>query len=449
MTNASTRETSAARGSPACTVGLDLRRRSRVAAVAVDRRGRLRAWASIQGEDDPVALAKLALEALSVTARELRVLVGSEWAQAGTWEGVREPDASQIAELLAAEGHAPIMAPAVASAAAGSGSWLVAACDEEKARSLAEGLAELVALEPTLVVDQLLLLQQLQAGGVAMEGRGDELLIVARPADSAALARSLTGELDAEQARSEALRTLQAVGGARQVWLLGSRRAELRQLLEHGGLELRQEAMPVCDGQTLPPGLELTWRLATARDLAVLAGPRLAKRRRIMLWARRASILAVALVCLSAGLALFGAVASLRMRARHMADGEGLAAIQTQAQRLREAGDLAREVSRLRSELGPRRVPWPRLAAPIADLARQSPQGIGWERLTIDEGQLELEASAASASDLELLRSGLERGFGISNASWDEPTPSEDGPGLRQTFRATLVTPQNVGREAP
>jgi hypothetical protein len=396
-----------------------------------------------------VALARLALGALSVRPKELRVLVGSESAQVGAGAGAAEPEASQISETLVAEGHEPILTPAVAAAAAGSGSWLVAGCEEEKARSLAEELADLQAVEPILVVDQLLLLQHLEPGAVAMESGDSELLIVTRPADAAPLTRSLPSALGAEQARSEALRTLRAAGGASYVWLLGSRRAELRQLLDRDGLDLRQEAMPVRDGQSLPPELELTWRLATASDPAALDSPRLGRRRRGMLWARRAAVLAIALASLSALLVLFAAVASLRMQARNRAEREQLAAIETQVRRLREAGELGQEVARLRAELGPRRLPWPRLAAPIADLARQSPPGAGWERLTIVDGELELEVSASGASpllDLELVRSALERGVGISNSSWDEPAPNAEGPGLRQTFRATLTAPRDGGQ---
>jgi hypothetical protein len=85
-------------------------------------------------------------------------------------------------------------------------------------------------------------------------------------------------------------------------------------------------------------------------------------------------------------------------------------------------------------------------------LVRRSPPDIGWERLAIVEGELELEVSSAGASplvDLELARSTLESTPGFSNASWDEPVPDPTGVGLRQTLRATLATPPgSSAREA-
>ena len=136
----------AASGRPRCTVGLDLRQSSRAAAVAVDSNGQLRAWASIRGEDDPVALTKLALETLSVRAKKVRVLVGSGWARVGVCEGVRAPGAGEISEALVAEGYEPILTSAIAASSAESGTWLVAGCDEGKAQSLVDGLAELLVL---------------------------------------------------------------------------------------------------------------------------------------------------------------------------------------------------------------------------------------------------------------------------------------------------------------
>ena len=416
----------------------------------MDAKAQLRAWAVIRGEDDPVALTRVALETLSVRPKKVRVLVGSEWARVGVWEGERAPGAGEITEALVAEGHEPILTPAIAAAPAESGAWLVAGCDEEKARSLVDELAELLVLEPTLAVDQLLLLDLLQPGTAAMEIIEEELLIVTRPADAAPLTRSLPTALKAEQTRSEALRTLETIGGVQSIWLLGARRAELRQILDQQGLDLYQEALPACVGEPLPADLELIWRLATAIDPATLSSPRLAKRRQSMQWARRASSLAIALIVLSAILVALGVSAALRVRAIRSADSAGLAAIESQVRQLREAGALAQEVERLRGQLGPRGLPWPQLAGPVDELVRRSPPDLGWERLAIVEGELELEVSSAGASplvDLELARSTLEGTPGFSNASWDEPVPDQTGPGLRQTLRATLATPPGSARE--
>ena len=429
----------AATGRPRCTVGLDLRRPSHVAAVAVDGKAQLRAWASIRGEDDPVALTRIALETLSARPKEVRVLVGSERVRVGVCEGAGAPGAEEITEALVAEGHEPILNAAIASSSAESGTWLVAACDEEKARSLVNGLAELLVLEPVLVVDQLLLLEQLQPGAAAMEITGDELLIITRPAAP-----------DAEHTRAEALRTLQTIGSAQSIRLLGARRAELSQMLDQQGLNLHQEALPACGGEPLPAELELAWRLATSIEPAELSSPLLAKRRQSMQWARRAGMLAVAVIVLSAILVVFGVSAALRVRAVQSADRAGLAALQTQIQQLREAGALAQEVERLRGQLGPRGLPWPRLAGPINELVKRSPPSMGWERLSMIEGELELEVSSAGVSplvDLELARSALEGTPGFSNTSWDEPIQNPTAPGLRQTLRATLATPPGRARE--
>lgn len=451
MLAASGKSGSAATGRPRCIVGLDLRRPSRVVAVAVDGKAQLRAWASIHGEDDPVALTRIALETLSVRPKEVRVLIGSERVRVGVCEGAGAPGAAEISEALVAEGHEPILKAAVASLSADSGAWLVAACDEEKARSLVDGLAELLVLEPTLAVDQLLILEQLQPGTAAIEITGDELLIVARPAGAAPLTRSLPASPDAEQTRSEVLRTLVKIGGARSIRLLGGRRTQLREMLDQQEFDLDQEALPAYGGEPIPADLELTWRLATAISPAGLSSPELAKRRQSMQWARRAAVLSVAVIILSVILVAFGISAALRIRAVQSADSAELAAFQSQIQQLREAGALAQEVERLRAQLGPLSLPWPRLAGPIDELVRRSPPGMGWERLAIVEGELELEVSSAGVSplvDLELARSALEGTPGFSNASWDEAVPDPTGPGLRQTLRATLVSAPGSTREA-
>lgn len=441
----------AASGRPRCTVGLDLRQSSRAAAVAVDTKGQLRAWASIRGENDPVALTKVVFETLSVRAKEVRILVGSGLVRVGVCEGAHAPGAREISEALVAEGHEPILTPAIAASSAESGTWLVAGCDEGKAQSLVDGLAELLVLEPTLAVDQLLLMEHLQPGTAAMENSEDEFLIVTRPADAVPLTRLLSTAMEAEQTRSEALRTLETIGGARSIRLLGARRAELRKLFDQQGLDLHQQALPACGGETLPADLELTWLLATAIGPSELSSPRLVKRRQSMQWARRATVLAVVFIVLSAILVAYGVTASLRLRAAQSADSAGLAAVGSQVKQLRETGALAQKVERLRGQLGPRGLPWPRLAESIDELVRRSPPDIGWERLAIVEGELELEVSSAGASplvDLELARLTLEGTPGFSNASWDEPVPDPTGLGLHQTLRATLVIPPGGAPEA-
>jgi hypothetical protein len=80
---------------PAATVALDLRLAGRVAAVAVERRGALAAWAVVAGGDDPVALARRALRELRVRPRRISVLLGAA-GSGGTLE-------TQVAVLGAAK----------------------------------------------------------------------------------------------------------------------------------------------------------------------------------------------------------------------------------------------------------------------------------------------------------------------------------------------------------
>ncbi len=98
-------------------------------------------------------------------------------------------------------------------------------------------------------------------------------------------------------------------------------------------------------------------------------------------------------------------------------------------------------MERLRTELAGRTAPWPRLAEPVAALARQLPPEVGWERLQIRDGALELEAAAtgaAPAAQLELLRHALQSSPGITNLSWAPPAADPQSPRLRQVFRAAV-----------
>ena len=112
---------------------------------------------------------------------------------------------------------------------------------------------------------------------------------------------------------------------------------------------------------------------------------------------------------------------------------------------------MAEEVERLRTELSGWTPPWPRLAEPVAALAQQLPPEVGWERLQITDGALELEASAIGATPaarLELLRRALQRSPDIVNLSWSPPAVDPESHRLRQVFRATLKgAPSDAPRE--
>lgn len=108
---------------------------------------------------------------------------------------------------------------------------------------------------------------------------------------------------------------------------------------------------------------------------------------------------------------------------------------------------LAEKIARLRAELSETTPPWPRVAEMIAALARDLPPGVGWERLAIVDGTLELEASAmgpAPLRELEFMRWTLERSPGIINLSWDEPVIDPRRIGVRQVFRAKIQEPAPV-----
>ncbi|HEV7509245.1 MAG TPA: hypothetical protein VGS07_30495 [Thermoanaerobaculia bacterium] len=191
-------------------------------------------------------------------------------------------------------------------------------------------------------------------------------------------------------------------------------------------------------GEALPAECELAWRLALCPAVPRLASRRSERRRTSLAWARRATRAALVLAAL--GVLLMAA--GLRLAWRNRALAPQAAGDARLVGKLREIGALAEEAGRLRAGLAGQTAPWPRLAEPVAALARQLPPEVGWERLQVKDGALELEASAAGpelVARLESLRRALERSPELANLSWAAPTAEKHGNRLHQVFRATVA----------
>jgi Tfp pilus assembly protein PilN len=378
----------AAKRRPQATVALDLRWDGEAAAVAVDGRGRLVAWAVVSG-GVPGELARRALRELKVKPKRVLALLGAGEAQVAVLNhpGEGEPGPEEIAAALFAEGYERLSEPAVAAFALSADAWLVAACGTGAVEPLAADLLTESGVDPAFVVDQLLAAVLVGPGEAARRVESGE----------AALLDALAGEL------------------------------------------------PAIGDETLPEACEPAWHLALHPTVPALASPRSERRRASLAWARRAAWIALVLAALGALLMLEG----LRLTLAGLARNRGSAAQSTGdaklLRELKEIGAMAGEAQRLGTDLAGKRAPWPRVAEPVAALARQLPPEVGWERLQVKDGVLELEASAAGPAPqdrLETLRHNLERSPGILNLSWGAPDTDPKTARLRQVFRATL-------REAP
>jgi hypothetical protein len=374
----------AARRRLAATVALDLRLAGRAIAVAVGAGGDLAAWAVVAG-GEPVALARRALRELRVKPRKVLVLLGAGETQvtvlSSGLEHAGEPGAAEIAAALFAEGHERLSEPAVASLPIAPGSWLVAACAAGTVEPLAAGLLLESGTEPVFAVDQLLAATVLGPGAALSRVESGE----------AALLAVLAGEL------------------------------------------------PSSGGETLPAACGPAWRLALHPAVPPLASPRSERRRSSLAWAHRAARAALVLAAL--GILLMAGGMRLAWAGRASRAPASRAADARLVRELRETGELAGEVERLRAGLAGRRAPWPRLAEPVATLARRLPAEVAWERLQVKDGALELEASAAGQDPfarLQLLRHALESAPGIANLSWGTPAVDRKSGRLRQIFRAVL-----------
>lgn len=435
----------------AATVGLDLRAAGRAAAVAVDARGALLAWALVDGEGgdgDRAALAKAALGKLAVRVRSLRVLLGAEAAPVGFFAGEGPPGEREIAEALLAEGYEPAAEGAVAAvrvASAAGGSWLVTAGDGEALARLADRLLAEAGAEPAFVVDQLLAAARLDEGAAVVEYGEAGLLIAARPSRSPALVRALPDLPDAEEAARECRATLDPSGPSLGVRLLGSRRDELARALAGSGLEILEEPLPAGGSQPLPAGLELIFRLALDAAAPALLSPRIERRGKSLAWARRATRAALAAALGGLLLAAAGLWTTWSHRARSPQEGAGAPEVAQQVEQVRQLAALADRIEQRRTEAAGQTAPWPRLAETLAGLARELPPETGWEKLAVADGTLELRASATGGAPrrkLELLRSALARSPGLLNLSWEEPTSGKPGTRVRQVFKAALREPR-------
>ena len=327
----------------AATVALDLRHAGRAAAVAVDAGGGIAAWAVVSG-GEPVALARRALRELRVRPKKVLVLLGGGEAQVTVLAHAEEPGAREIEAALFAEGYERLREPSVAALPLSPDTWLVAACGARTVEPLATGLLLEGGTEPIFAVDQLL--------AAAVLGPGAALGLV--EAGEAALLASLAGEL------------------------------------------------PERDGE-LPAVCGPAWRLALHPGVPALASPHSERRRSSLTWARRSARAAF-------GLAIFGALlmaVGLRLAwaGRISRTPASRAADARLVRELREIGALAGEVERLRAGTAGQRAPWPRLAEPVATLARRLPPQVAWQRLQIKDGALELVASATGQDPFARLQS--------------------------------------------
>jgi hypothetical protein len=424
------------------TVALDLRLAGRAAAVAIDRRGELVAWAvlTVPAGGDSVALARRALRELGVRPREVRVLVGAGEAQVAFLAQTGAPGADEIAAALFAEGYERLREPAVAALAVSPETWLVAACGAGTVEPLAAGLLEESGTEPLFVVDQLLAAASLEAGSARVESGETGLLIVAAPPGSPLVVRFLPALSDVEEAARESLESLQAAGiGVVQV--LGPQRTALARFLGESRLSAYTEALPASGGETLPAACDLAWELVLRSAPPRLASPRSERRRTGLAWARRTIRFAMVTAVLGGLLMAAGLRLTWLNRERSRSLVAQTAADARLVPELREIGALADEVDRLRAGLAGQTAPWPRLAEPVAALARQLPPGVGWERLQVKDGVLELEAAAVGEAPfgrLEILRHTLERSPALVNLSWATPVADPHRARLRQIFRATV-----------
>ncbi len=448
----------AKRRSPA-TVALDLRRADQAAAVAVDGRGGLVAWAVVAAPaagGDPVALARRALRELRVRPREVRALVGAQQAaQTALLAQASAPGEGEIRAALFAEGYERLSEPAAAALAVAPGAWLAAACEAAPLEALAAGLLAESETESVFVADQLAAVEGLEAGSAVVEHGETGLLIAARPLASAAFVRFLPGGVSTdEEAARESLESLAAAGFDGSVRIVGERCDALAAFLAAGGVAASVATLPGSPGAqgsgALPAACELAWELALRPAAAVtrLASRRGERRRASLAWARRATRAALVVALLGAVAMALGMLATWGSRARsrelasQAAGAPQMARMARMVAMLREIGTLAGEAKRLQSGLAGRTAPWPRVAETIATLAQRLPPETAWERLQVKDGALELAAVAtgtAPRARLEALRQSLERAPGILNLSWTAPAADPHAPRLRQLFRATLA----------
>jgi hypothetical protein len=392
------------------TVALDLRLEGRVAAVAVDRRGALAAWAVVEEPGDAATLARRALRDLQVRPKEVRVLLGAREAQVAVLSQAPVPQEKEIAAALFAEGYERLSEPAVVALALAPGVWLVAACGSVALEPLAAGLLAETGLEPNFTVDQLAAVEGLEAGSALIEHGATGLLVAARPAAGEPFVRFLPGFLRVEEATRESRASLAEAGFDGSIQVLGEHREALSGLL------------------------------ARRASMTRLASPRSERRRASLAWARRATRAALVVALLG----VLAMAAGLRVAWKNRALHSQAAAEARLVGKLRETGALAGEAKRLQADLAGRAAPWPRVAETVAALARQLPPETGWERFEIKDGSLELEVSAVgdgARARLDLLRHTLEHTPGVLNLSWDAPSTPPHAPRLRQVFRATLGAP--------
>jgi hypothetical protein len=253
--------------------------------------------------------------------------------------------------------------------------------------------------------------------------------------------RSLPAVRDLDEAARESRESLDAAGFHGTIHLCGPHRDVLARLLAESGATVFVEPLPASRGGALPAACELARRLALRPAVPRLASPRGEKRRSGLAWARRAVQAAVVLAALGGLLMAAGLRLAWVSRIKNRALAARASGDARLVQEMREIEALVQETERLQTELAGQTPPWPRLAVPVAALARQLPPDVAWERLEIKDGALELEASAAGAAPaarLETLRHALDRSPDIVNLSWAPAAAEAQSPRLHQVFRAAV-----------
>lgn len=407
--------------SVAATVALDLRTPGQVGAVAVDRQGRARAWVLVIGGGRLAALVQRAVQELALRPRRLRILLGAERAQVATYDEAETPEREGILDVLRVEGYEPLPKPAVVAWPMGrEGGW-VAACDEEALASEIEELAGSWPVPLEVTVDQLLLATWLGPVDAAVEVQERTASIVVRGGSGQLLGRSIPGAVGLDEVARETRCTLERTGAGR-VRCAGRGREDLAsRLVGVAGVSL--EPLPRSRGEDLPEELELAAELAGADDLPAFQGPWLDRRSRSLRWARRtlaaaAGIAVVGLILFV--VALVGLFTVEPPGEETRAEAESL---ESQMIRLARTAELAGQVRELRDELEGTTLPWPPVAELLADLARGESRHIGWEQLSVSQGELEIEVSTGEAPPgrgVADTRSLLESSPRIVNVSWEE-----------------------------
>lgn len=425
-------------GRRAAMVVLDLRQSGQAAAIAVDHKGSLIAWTRAEDSNDPSELVATSLEGLAVRPKTVRVLLGKRTAQVGIAMTHGVPTQHEIIDNLIGDGFEPLSEPATAAVCTLPDSWVVAACPSGLLTSLAQQLAQHTVVDIEFVVDQLALCEQPQDQMGRVEQSDAGLLMVVPDPQGQPLVRSLPPSADHNRAPTEIRKSLEGLSFRGELRVMGTRREELSHQLAGDNYEVALHPLPIDNTSRLPESLELAWCIAGIPALTVLHSSELSKLQESFRWSHRFRVAALAVGLVGALLVAMGWNSSYASREHRKALEEDNTEVRQQLVQLEQSATLAEDVQVLRTELQQQRAPWPRIAMTLDSLLRGAPEGVGYHRLSITEGALELEASSTAlpAQDFDRLRWQLEKVPGLSNLSWQEPHLDETSRNDHLTFRA-------------